>query len=161
MLASLPENIRISNHSRQLNFIIAIIILCHDLCLFLESPNVMTTRMHSSRMCTAHSSSRYGGPGPDPPQLPPWVRAWTRSLSTAPLGVGLDQIPLNFPLGCGPGPDPPQLPPWVWAWRAPSQSLETCKACWNTTTPRDQTPQTRPPPEQAPPPVNRILDTRF
>ena len=27
------------------------------------------------------------------------------------LGVGLDLIPLNFPLGCGPGPDPPQFPP--------------------------------------------------
>ena len=33
-------------------------------------------------------------------------RAWTRFPSTSPLGVGLDQIPLNFPLGCGPG-DPP------------------------------------------------------
>ena len=31
--------------------------------------------------------------------------------------MGLDLIPLNFPLGCGPGPDPPQFPPWVWAWR--------------------------------------------
>ena len=54
------------------------------------------------------------GPGPDPPQLPPWLWAWTRSPSTSPLGVGLDQIPLNFPLGCGPGdpppPDPPKLP---------------------------------------------------
>ena len=26
-----------------------------------------------------------------------------RSPSTSPLAVGLDQIPLNFPLGCGPG----------------------------------------------------------
>ena len=43
------------------------------------------------------------GPGPDPPQLPPWLLAWTRSPSTSPLAVGLDQIPLNFPLGCGPG----------------------------------------------------------
>ena len=32
------------------------------------------------------------------------------------LDVGLDLIPLNFPLGCGPGSDPPQFPPWVWAW---------------------------------------------
>ena len=63
------------------------------------------------------------GPGPDPPQLPPWVWGWTRSPSTSPLGVGLDQIPFNFPLGCGPGPDPPQLPPWLWAWtRSPSTS---------------------------------------
>ena len=56
-------------------------------------------------------------PGPDPPQLPSWVWAWTKSPSTSLLGVGLDQIPLNSPLGCGPGPDPPQVPPWVWAWR--------------------------------------------
>ena len=88
------------------------------------------TRMHSSRMRTAGSSSHGGG-------------GWTRSPSISPLGVGLDLIPLNsplgvgldliplnfplgvgldliplnFPLGCGPGPDPPQLPPWVWAWR--------------------------------------------
>ena len=33
------------------------------------------------------------------------------------MGVGLDLIPLNFPLGCGPGSDPPQFPPWVWAWK--------------------------------------------
>ena len=67
-------------------------------------------------MRTAQSSSRHGGvgldqiplnfplgcgPGPDPPQVPPWVWAWTRSPSTSPLGVGLDQIPLNFPLGVG------------------------------------------------------------
>ena len=121
--------------------------------LMLES-----TRMHSSRMRTACSSSRQGGvsippwsrhppaadtpswsrhppaagtlpleqtppkqtppragtPWPDLRQLPPWVWAWTRSPSTSPLGMGLDQIPLNFPLGCGPG--------------------ETCyKACWDTT----------------------------
>ena len=63
------------------------------------------------------------GPGPDPPQLPPWLWTWTRSPSTSPLAVGLDQISLNFPLGCGPGrpppppPDPPKLPPWLWAWK--------------------------------------------
>ena len=87
------------------------------------------TRMHSSRMRTARSSSRRGGlvliplnfplgcwPGPDPPQFPPWVWAWISSPSISPLGVGLDLIPLNFPLGCGPGSDPPQFPPWVWAW---------------------------------------------
>ena len=49
--------------------------------------------------------------------------------STSPLGVGLDQILLNFPLGLG-------------AWtRSPSTSplgvgLESCKECWDTTTPR-------------------------
>ena len=96
-----------------------------------------TTRMHSSRMRTACSSSRHGGfphspqsryppeqappwagtssvrspstsplaVGLDqiPPQLPPWLWAWTRSPSISPLAVGLDQIPLNFLLGCGPG----------------------------------------------------------
>ena len=34
-------------------------------------------------------------PGPDPPQLPPWLWAWR----PPPHG----QIPPNFPLGCGPG----------------------------------------------------------
>ena len=55
-------------------------------------------------------------PGPDPPEFPPWVWAWTWSPWISPLGVGLDLIPLNFPLGCGPGSDPPEFPPWVWAW---------------------------------------------
>ena len=41
-------------------------------------------------------------------QAPPWSSPLdqvppARSPSTTPLGVGLDQIPLNFPLGCGPG----------------------------------------------------------
>ena len=58
------------------------------------------------------------GPGPDPPQLPPWLWAWTRSPSTSPLGVGLETPqpdPLNFPLGCGPGNLQGMLgyhPPW-------------------------------------------------
>ena len=43
-------------------------------------------------------------PGPDPPQLPPWLWAWRPPPS---------QIPLNFPLGV---------------------DLETCKTCWDTTT---------------------------
>ena len=69
------------------------------------------------------SASRGGGgrgAGSDPPQFPPWVWAWMWSPSISPLGVGLDLIPLNFPLGCGPGPDLPQFPPWVWAWRGVS-----------------------------------------
>ena len=45
--------------------------------------------------CVAPTASLSGGAWPAPPQLPPGV-----------LGVSLDQIPLNFPLGCGPG-DPP------------------------------------------------------
>ena len=141
--------------------------------------------MHSSRMRTAHSSSRHGGlhttPWPDPPQFSPWVWAWTRSPSSSSLGVGLDQIHLNFPLGCGPGPDPLQLSPWVWAWTRSPQllpwvwtlgspmarsplgvGLETCKACWDTPsplkqacpgadTPQDQT--TQPPGTRHPPPL--------
>ena len=56
---------------------------------------------------------------------------------------GLDQIPLNFPLGCGPGgppwPDPPKLPPWVWAWKSARHA--------GTRPPWDQTPpRTRHPP---------------
>ena len=78
-------------------------------------------------MRTARSSSHHGTPradtptpGPDPP-------------STSPLGVGLDQIPLNFPLACWPGdppprPDPSKPPPLA-------LGLETCKACWDTTLP--------------------------
>ena len=59
------------------------------------------TRMRSSRMRTACSSSRHGAwawrPSPTrSPQLPPWLWAWRP-----------------------PQPDPPQLPPWLWAWRPP------------------------------------------
>ena len=50
-------------------------------------------------------------PWADPPQLPPWLWAWTGSPSTSPLAVGLDLIPLNFPLGCGPGDPPPRQIP--------------------------------------------------
>ena len=59
-----------------------------------------------------------GTPWPDPPQLSPWLLAWTRSPSTSPLAVCLEtppphgQIPQTSPLGVG---------------------LETCKACWDTT----------------------------
>ena len=70
--------------------------------------------MHSSRMRTTRSSSRHGGGGLHPPASSP---------STSPLGVGLEQIPINFPLGCGPGPDPPELSPWLWAWRPLNFSL--------------------------------------
>ena len=95
------------------------------------------TGMHSSRMGTTRSNSRLGGLASSPSTPPPWVWAWTRSPSTSPLGVGLDQIPLNFPLGCGSGPDPPQLPPWLWAWR-PS---------WDQASPGTR----HPPRDQAPP----------
>ena len=69
-------------------------------------------------MRTTHSSSCRGGsgPGPDPPEFPPWMLAWTWSPWISPLGVGLDLIPPRIsPLGVGwiwsPG-----FPPWVWAW---------------------------------------------
>ena len=44
-----------------------------------------------------------------------WAWIWSSSISS--LGVCLDLIPLNFPLGCGPGSDPPLFLPWVWAWK--------------------------------------------
>ena len=74
---------------------------------------------------TTHSSSHHGG-SPPPPEQTPWSRhplgAGTlpgQIPLNFPWDVDLDQIPLNFPLGCGPGPNPPQLPPWVWAWKPP------------------------------------------
>ena len=114
--------------------------------------------MHSSKMRTASSSSHTGEgvstpPGAGTPRArtpqsryppsrhPPGAATPpARSPSTSPLGVGLSQIPLNFPLGCGSEPDPPQLPPWVWAWaRSPQLPLgcspETCQACWDTPPP--------------------------
>ena len=105
--------------------------------------------MHSSRMHTAHSSSLHGGsPHLNQSRHPPEQAPQPRSPSTSPLAVGLDHIPLNFPLGCGPGdpptpslwPDPPKLPPWLWAWKPARHAgtthppMETCcKACWDTT----------------------------
>ena len=75
-------------------------------CQFSYCDFYKATRMHSSRIRTARSSSHWGRlvliplnfpfgcwPGPDPPE---------------------------FPLGCGPGSDPPQFPPWVWAWKGAS-----------------------------------------
>ena len=41
---------------------------------------------------------------------------WSWSTWISPLDVGLDLIPLNFPLGCGSESDSPEFPPWVWAW---------------------------------------------
>ena len=52
------------------------------------------------------------GPGPHPPQFPPWLWAWTRPPSTSPLGVGLETCKA--------------------CWD--TTPLETCcKACWDTT----------------------------
>ena len=55
--------------------------------------------MHSSRMCTARSSSRDVGRSPHPP------RAGTPPEQSPPPRAGI------------PPPDPPQLTPWVWAWK--------------------------------------------
>ena len=87
--------------------------IMHKICTF-----SLTTRMHSSRMRTAHSSSHPGGCLPQcmlgyPPSVgletptgvglenPSPVWAWRTQL-----GVGLETPlarPLNFPPGCGPG----------------------------------------------------------
>ena len=92
----------------------------------------VATRMHSSRMRTSRSSSRWEGwgggvclsacwdrpspqvwawrpPWPDPSQLPSWASAW-RPWPDPP------QLPPCV-WAWRPWPDPPQLPPWVWAWR--------------------------------------------
>ena len=54
------------------------------------------TRMHSSRMRTARSSSRPGG-------LPLPLEADTPWEQTPPRADTPGQIRINFPLGCGPG----------------------------------------------------------
>ena len=92
---------------------------------------LLVTRMHSSRMRTARSNSRWGVSTPPPPSRPPG--AGTPRAGTPRCGPGdLSQSRHSprcgpgDPLGCGPG-DPlgvgvetppgqtPQLPPWVWA----------------------------------------------
>ena len=111
--------------------------------------------MHSSRMRTTRSSSCHGGISTPLRADTPWSRH-NPPPEQAPPGVGLDQIPLNLPLGFIPGPDPPQLPPWVWAWRPPWPDPPklppwvwawkparhagiplppetSCKGCWDTT----------------------------
>ena len=113
--------------------------------------------MHSSRMCTARSSSHQPGgsasvhagihppgcwPG-DPPQVWAWRPPQGVGLETPP-DVGLETPPQVWAWGhtpprCGPGDTlgvaletplarPLKLPLGV--------SLETCKACWDTP-PRD------------------------
>ena len=117
---------------------------------------VLVTRMHSSRMCTTHSSSCL-------------------------LGGGLPQCMLGHSPRCGSGDHPPGVgleTPQVWAWRpSPSQTpqpppgvglvslpqarplnsplgvgLETCKACWDTTSPHETCKACW----DTTPPVNRI-----
>ena len=131
--------------------------------MFNDKTNFNTaTRMHSSRMRTARSSSRLlGGAGiPNPQVCPHWVRVWRPPRS------GPGDPPCQLYPWCGPG-DPfpqgqtPQFPPWVWAWRPPKARplnfplppgcgpgdlqcmrgyhpplwTETCNACWDTPLP--------------------------
>ena len=101
----------------------------------------LKTRMHSSRMHTACSSSHRGG------GLTPLTRDWI--ITNACLHACWDTPPWVWawrPPGCGPGDAPlgvgletptpgqtPQLPPWVWAWRPPrpdpSTSPWVCPHC--------------------------------
>ena len=115
-----------------------------------ESPSEThsLTRMHSSRMRTAHSSSHQLGGLPQcmlgyppcEPRDPPLCRPGD------PPGCGPRDpsvVGLETPLW----PDPQALP-WVWAWKPARQAgihpLETCKACWDTfTCPTPLTPMDR------------------
>ena len=116
----------------------------HQAKVGLKAKKTQRTRMHSSRIHTAHSSS-HPQQGNLPQCMlgyttPPWVWACRPAphgcgpghpqygpghpqdlaLETS-LGVGLET-----PLGCEPGDPPgqtPQLLPWVWAWRPPMQDM--------------------------------------
>ena len=96
----------------------------------------LKTRMHSSRMRTAHGSSHPRGEG----GLPQCMLGYTtppRCGPGDPPGVDLETPHPR----CGPGDPPPgrtlQLASWVWAWRPPCKAYwdTTCRACWNTTPP--------------------------
>ena len=128
--------------------------LCEPKC------KIGRTRMHSSRMHTACSSSHWGMSASVHAGIhTPWVWVWSP------------------PPRCEPGDPPgqtPQLPPWVWAWRPPWPDPSTyplvrawkparhagipppleicCKACWDTTC--NACWDTNPPSH-----VNRITDT--
>ena len=138
-----------------------------------NSQQFRRTRMHSSRMSTAHSSSRLLGRGVCLSACwdTPWVWAWRPPLRCGPgdpPGVGLEtpQVWPGDPPGCGPGypplgvsletplgvgletppiPDPstshlgvgletPQARPLNFP-PPMGVGLETCNACWDTTTP--------------------------
>ena len=113
------------------------------------------TRMHSSRKRTAHSSSCQGELASSPSTSPLGVGLDQIHLNF-PLGVGLDQICLKFPFGCMLGPDPPQLPPWVWVWtRSPSTSPLGCgpgDPLGPGTPPETRHPLGQAPRDKAPPP---------
>ena len=149
--------------------------LCRGVCVCLPGVgwtpplvNRMTgvTRLHSSKICTTHSSSHQLGEGSvsvhagmHPPGCgpgdPPGV-AWRphppQDPSNSPLGVDMETPParpLNFPPGCGPRDPlparslklPPGCGPGDQEGMLGCHPPETCKACWDT------------------PPVNRITDT--
>ena len=115
------------------------------------SLDLFITKLHSSRMRTARSSSRQpaggGGRGGSLPQCmlgytnPPGVGLETplsAGLETPLPDVGLEtpqvwawrhpHMGLETPSGCGPGDAPchtPQAPPWVWAWK-PARHAGIC-----------------------------------
>ena len=74
--------------------------------IFFNMTNLLTfkTRMHSSRIRTARSSSCHEG-------LPQCMLGYT------PLVVGLETPQV---WAWRPPIQTPQLPPWVWAWRPPT-----------------------------------------
>ena len=115
---SLKEESRVRNSSeikREIPF-------CRSVCMRKRSETYTYTRMHSSRMCTAHNSSHRGGSasvhaGIHPPGCGPGD----------PLDVGLETPPQVWawrPLG-----QTSQLPPWVWAWNPLSQNLNFPPGC--------------------------------
>ena len=107
-----------------------------------QHKNIKVTRMHSSRMRTAHGSSRARGGLPQcmlgyTPWVwawrPPWVWAWrlpSPGVAWRPPWQGPSTSPQVWAWR-PPWPDP-STSPWVWAWTPPC-----CKACWDTT-PRGQ-----------------------
>ena len=149
-------------HPRKFN--ISIFEMQYKLYTFHFNWKYVQTRMHSSRMCNARSSSHHRGstsPRAGTPQ------AGTPQAGILPRAVTPPRAdtPLSRPLVWAwkpPQPDSPQLPPWVWAWKParhagipplPEDLLQgtakywdtTCNACTDTT----------------PLPLDRILDTRF
>ena len=125
--------------------------------------NYFLTRMHSSRMRTTRSSSRRrGGGGGEVGQSP----------FNFSLGVGLDQIPLNFPLGFGPGPDPVPGPRGgAWSWEGVSRlttkgeiegdlvQAHNQGGSWGGSGPGQHPREKLRAPGTRHPPVNRITDT--
>ena len=84
------------------------------------------------------------GPGPDPPQLLPWLWAWTRSLSTSPLGGGLETYKACWDTTPSPHPTPQkpaarhaEIPPAMHVGIAPPPPMNrSTDACENITLPQ-------------------------